>query len=177
MSREMRAILAAILERAGLAPAAKGAMAVLRWSEFVGPDIAAHARAESVRRGVLTVMADSNVWATELSSYIPVLLERIRLALGDGVVSDIRFLVGRGRDRASSSLASGLPDPDTPPPTPWPNRRDLAAVPLTGEDRERLRSFTAEIRDPDLARAAERWLALTLKARRWLGKTSNGPGA
>ncbi len=176
MSREMRVILAAILERAGLAPAAKGAMAVLRWPEFVGPDIAAHARAESVRRGVLTVMADSNVWATELSTYIPVLLERIRLALGDGVVSDIRFLVGRGRDRARS-FAPGLADPETPPQTPWPNRRDLATVPLTGEDQRHIRRFTAEISDPDLARAAERWLALTLKARRWLGKASDGPGA
>jgi hypothetical protein len=176
MSREMRAILAAILERAGLAPAAKGAMAVLRWPEFVGTDIAAHARAQSVRRGVLTVMADSNVWATELSTYIPVLLERIRLALGDGVVSDIRFLVGRGRDRARS-LAFGLADPEIPPQTPWPNRRDLAAVQLTGEDQKRIRRFTEEISDPDLARAAERWLALTLKARRWLGKASDGPGA
>jgi hypothetical protein len=174
VSREIRAILVALFERAGLAPAAKGALAVLRWPEFVGPEIAAHTRPEGVQRGILTVATDSNVWATELSTYIPVLLERIGLALGDGVVTGIRFRV---RPRLGGAGPSRFAEEEDGRRPKWPDRRDLAAIPLSREDQERLQHFTAGIKDPELAAAAGRWLSLTLKARAWLHKAPGRPGA
>lgn len=175
MTRMMGEILSDLLDRRGLGRASKGAMAVLRWPEFVGPTIAAHSRARSVRRGVLTVSVDSNVWATELTTHIPVLMDRISSALGEGAVTSIRFCAGYQDAQASSGPAWGSQGSDRMPPgAAHPDRRALAAVSLPPEDQDRVRSLAAQAKDPELARAAGRWLTLTLKARRWTGG-GNGP--
>lgn len=192
MAKAMGDILGALLDRLELTPATKAAMVVLRWPEFVGPVIAAHARPEGVKRGVLTVAVESSVWATELSLHVPLLLERINGALGEGVVTDVRFVVGarrRGPSQAeggpagrSRQAGAGHSRPDAggragqgipPGPSwvyPWPDKNDLLHVPLTSEEQERVAALAAAVRDPDLATATARWLALTLKARRWLSR-------
>ncbi len=173
-ARTVGELLTALLDRLELGSAAKATLAVIRWPEIVGSQIAAHARAERVRRGVLTVSVDSGVWATELSAHLPVLLERLSQAVGEGVVTDVHFVVGRqprspGRPGAGPGdgprEAGGVGRPT------WPDRRDLLGVGLTDEERERIAALAARTRDPALAEATARWLALTLKAKRWLGQS------
>lgn len=152
------------VERAGLGQAARGASVVIRWPELVGPGIAGHARAETVERGILTVRVSSSVWATELAAHIPIILERITAAVGDGVVRDIRFVTGAAGGRRA---VSGYPGSERDTADRRPDRRDLAPVTLSADELDRVRRFADTVADPELARAGTRWLILTLKARRW----------
>jgi hypothetical protein len=171
-----------LLDHLSLGAATRGALAIVRWPEFVGPLAAEHARAQHVRRGVLTVAVDSAVWATELSTHIPVLLERIGSALGSGVVTDVCFVVGRraawGRSDRGESASGSASEPWslTSESRVWPDRRDLASVSLSDREHETLREVAAAIRDPELAQAAGRWAALTLKAGRWLAEQTGRCG-
>lgn len=162
-------VLDSWMERAGLGKAARAAAVIVRWPEIVGEPVAVQARAQRVERGVLTVRVGSSVWATELSAHIPLILERITEMVGDGVVREIRFVSGssgrcadRGDPATRFASESGRATGD-----PRPDRLDLAAIALSPDERERVRRFSEGVPDPDLARVASRWLALTLKARRW----------
>lgn len=170
MTRPVGDVLRSWLDRAGLAKAAGGARVVADWPELAGPGVARHARAEKVERGVLIVRVDSSVWATELSTRIPVLLERIRSRYGGDLVKDIRFVTGRRRHGAGRRPADGPRPGSEDRSPPWPDRRDLASVDLAPEELEKVRTFSRTTRDKALAAAAERWLTATLKARRWLAE-------
>ena len=61
-----------------------------RWDAIVGDDIAAHCRPERLEAGVLTCVAESTSWATQLRLLAPRLLERIGSDLGPGVVTQLR---------------------------------------------------------------------------------------
>jgi predicted nucleic acid-binding Zn ribbon protein len=60
--------------------------ALARWDHIVGPDIAAHCRAERYVDAELTVRADSTAWATQVRLLAPSLVRRLNEELGDGTV-------------------------------------------------------------------------------------------
>ncbi len=72
------------------------AFAVLlrRWPEIVGPDVAAHARLDSVRDGVAVILADGPVWASQLRFLEAVIVDGATGAVGPGVVREVRVRVG-----------------------------------------------------------------------------------
>lgn len=59
---------------------------IARWSQIVGPDLAAHVRTEAYADGVLTVRADSTAWATQVRLLAPTVVRRLNEEIGDGVV-------------------------------------------------------------------------------------------
>ncbi len=61
--------------------------AIGRWPAIVGEQIAQHARPLSFDQGVLTVVADSTAWASQLRLLAPRLLVQLAAELGDGVVT------------------------------------------------------------------------------------------
>jgi predicted nucleic acid-binding Zn ribbon protein len=61
-----------------------------RWSEIVGPDLAAHARPDGFAEGVLTIACDSTAWATQVRLLAPNLVRRLNAELGDGTVRRVR---------------------------------------------------------------------------------------
>ena len=67
--------LAAVGRELGMS--ATGAVTALarRWPEVVGDDVAEHAHPSSVRDGVLTVVVDGPIWATQLRYLEAVILE------------------------------------------------------------------------------------------------------
>lgn len=65
------------------------ASALARWEDIAGPDIAAHVSAQSFDDGVLTLVADSTAWATQLRMLMPHLRARVDQVVGRGVVADI----------------------------------------------------------------------------------------
>jgi predicted nucleic acid-binding Zn ribbon protein len=73
-----------------------------RWSEIVGPDVAAHAKPETFADGELTVVTDSTAWATQIRLLAPNLLRRLNSELGDGTVRRVRV-----RGPAASRPAPG----------------------------------------------------------------------
>ncbi|MET9019357.1 DciA family protein [Actinopolymorpha sp. NPDC004070] len=66
--------------------------ALARWDHIVGPDVAAHCRAERYVDAELTVRADSTAWATQVRLLAPSLVRRLNEELGDGTVRRVIVL-------------------------------------------------------------------------------------
>jgi predicted nucleic acid-binding Zn ribbon protein len=64
-----------------------------RWPEVAGEEVAQHAHVSSVRDGVLTVIVDGPIWATQLRYLEAVILERAAAVTGAGVVTSVRVRV------------------------------------------------------------------------------------
>jgi predicted nucleic acid-binding Zn ribbon protein len=65
------------LDAAGLEP---------RWPQIVGPDIASHCRPDRLEAGVLTCVAESTAWATQIRLMQHQVLSRIAADVGPDVV-------------------------------------------------------------------------------------------
>ena len=80
-----------------------------RWSEIVGPDIAAHVEPVTFVDGVLTVRTDSTAWATQMRLLASSLLARVDEEIGAGAVTELRVVGpsgpswGRGGRRSPDS--------------------------------------------------------------------------
>jgi predicted nucleic acid-binding Zn ribbon protein len=61
-----------------------------RWPQLVGADVADHCRPERLEAGVLTCVAESTAWATQLRLLAPTILTRLRADLGPGVVQRLQ---------------------------------------------------------------------------------------
>lgn len=60
-----------------------------RWSEIVGPDVAAHCSPEAFTDGVLSLRADSTAWATQVRLLSAALLRRLAEETGEGTVTKV----------------------------------------------------------------------------------------
>lgn len=67
-----------------------------RWPVLVGPTNAAHSWPESYADTVLTVRAESTVWATSLRTMAPQLVAKLNEQLGDGTVTRVKVLGPQG---------------------------------------------------------------------------------
>ena len=63
-----------------------------RWPMLVGTTNAAHSWPESYVDAVLTVRAESTVWATSLRTMAPQLVAKLNEQLGDGTVTRVKVL-------------------------------------------------------------------------------------
>ncbi len=86
-------VLAGILKRR-LAPDPRLSRIWQAWEPLAGPEIAAHARPASIKKGILFVTVDSAPMAQELSFRKQDLKSSLNRALGADLVADIRFKVG-----------------------------------------------------------------------------------
>ena len=84
---------------AGLEPATTLARLQGSWAEVVGERVAAIAQPVSERDGVVTVACESSLWANELALMAPDLLAKLRAALPDRPVEELRFKAGDHRVR------------------------------------------------------------------------------
>lgn len=66
--------------------------AIARWDHIVGPEIAAHCKAERYAESELTVRTDSTAWAVQVKHLAPTLVKRLNEELGDGTVKKINVL-------------------------------------------------------------------------------------
>lgn len=86
--------LGAWLDRMGLDRRLDLARVVDRWSEVVGPQVAAVTRAEAVNaEGTLWVRVASSAWANELSLMAPRILAKLNQGRR-GQIKEIRWLTG-----------------------------------------------------------------------------------
>jgi len=85
--------LAALGEELGMPATDAVASLSRRWAEVAGEEVAQHAHVSSVRDGVLTVVVDGPIWATQLRYLEAVILERAAAVIGDGVVRSVRVRV------------------------------------------------------------------------------------
>jgi hypothetical protein len=152
-------VLRGALEGRRLASVLVDATILERWADAVGPAVAARARPEGLRDGVLTVRVASSPWMAELAFLKPRLLDRINAALEAPATHDA--LAGAPAPKAplvtDLRLVPGLP-PAPPAAPPRPAHR-----PLTPDEGRLVESITGGVRDPllreSIARALGRALA------------------
>ena len=84
-----------IRERGWEVPAAVGGV-LGRWDEIVGADVAAHCQPVSYADSVLTVIADSTAWATQVRLLAGTLVRRLNEEVGHGTVTKV-IVHGPGR--------------------------------------------------------------------------------
>lgn len=86
-----------IRQRGWEVPAAVGGV-LGRWDEIVGADVAAHCQPVSYTDGVVTVIADSTAWATQMRLLAGTLVRRLNQEVGHGTVTKV---IVRGPSRRS----------------------------------------------------------------------------
>ena len=145
-------ILQQTLRRFGLERRLREQFAIAAWSEAVGPTVAAHSWAETVRDGVLLVATDTAAWAQELSlRWKERALERITVGVGPGIIRDIHFRSAGRRPAASRTREAARGSERRPPVTP--------------ADEARLQQIVAHVETADLRPAMTRAFRALLVAR------------
>lgn len=128
------------------APRAKGVPAEIypAWDAVAGAAVARVTRPDAFHQGVLTVVTKNAVWIQELIMLRDRLLAGLEERLGEPLVRDIRFRVGRIHDRRAPGAKTAGPAP--------PSR----ALSATAE-----RHLVEDIQDPELRAAVARALSRT----------------
>lgn len=103
--RRVRASLDHVTRRMGAPSAAVVEAVFSRWSDVVGPSIAANARPVSLAGGVLVVGASDPAWASQLRYLSADLLSRLEQVAGPGAVRRLDVRVRPAQDpRARPSV-------------------------------------------------------------------------
>jgi predicted nucleic acid-binding Zn ribbon protein len=118
------------------------------WAETVGPQIASKAEPLAIRDGVLTIRVASSPWLQQLSFMKPDLMEHLNRAVGEPLVTDLFFKVGK-------------PAQINKEPAP----RETASRPLSPGEEQWLCQQTEGVNDPELRQAFRALLARHLADR------------
>jgi len=87
------------IEKLGIARKLAGGRVLACFDDWVGPQIAAKARPESLSEGTLTLVVPDAAWRCELAMQKVQLIERLNVAAGENVIRDIFFVaVSRRKD-------------------------------------------------------------------------------
>jgi len=65
------------------------------WNEIVGESVAAHSQPRTIRNRILFIDVAHPTWMQQLQFLKPTLLEKINTFLGESLIQDIRFKLGR----------------------------------------------------------------------------------
>ncbi len=83
------------------------------WKEIVGESVALHAQPRSIRNRILFIDVSHSTWIQQLQFLKPTLIEKINAYLGEALIQDIRFRLGR----------ISPPIPDTPKEHGWEDEK------------------------------------------------------
>ncbi|MDP9235198.1 MAG: DUF721 domain-containing protein [Actinomycetota bacterium] len=93
--------------RLGLPAAVETGAIWSRWTEIVGPAVAAHAEPSSLKSGVLRVRADSPAWATEIGYLKDEIKAAVNRLVGLELVEEVRLWTGPGAIRGPRPAGAG----------------------------------------------------------------------
>ncbi len=65
------------------------------WSEIVGESVASHSQPRSIRNRILFIDVAHSTWMQQLQFLKPTLLEKVNTFLGEPLIQDIRFKLGK----------------------------------------------------------------------------------
>ncbi len=133
-------LLQSLVAQMGLAGRLQRELALLRWNEAVGAEVARQAWPVGFKGATLIVRARNSAWAAQLAYLKGAILDRLHELTGTQAVSDIQWVVGRGRD--GEWAAEEDPPQETPSVPP--------DHPLPPGTAERLHALAAFIPDPVL---------------------------
>jgi predicted nucleic acid-binding Zn ribbon protein len=112
------------------------------WDDIVGPTIARNAQPEKIRHGTLFVKVSGPTWMQQLQYMKEMISERLNQKLGQEVVKNIFFVVGKIEKIVPETKTRKPPVPSSPPSETRPDEDQLLAV-----------------KDPELRRALKRLLS------------------
>ncbi len=90
-------LLGELTSARGWAPRLRDARVHGRWSQIVGPELAAHVQPVRLHGGVLVVRAESSPWATQVRYLSAHVAERANEILGPGSVRRVNVVVAPGK--------------------------------------------------------------------------------
>lgn len=137
-------VVAAVLKRRGMGDAGEQASVQAVWAKAVGENVARHARPDTFKGGLLTVIVDNSTWMNQLAMLHETLLAQINGLLAAEKVKDLRFRLGnvaQGEGRAKPREAA-------------PRRRKA-----TESEKAAIEESLAPIRDAELKDKARRMLS------------------
>ncbi len=111
-THSMRGLLGETLAKRGLKLGVGRARSVLMWPQVVGPELARLTRARNQHGGTLFVEARDSAQAHHLTMQRHHVLARLRIAMGDESVSELRFVVGTLPPDRAVVVQDALPPPD-----------------------------------------------------------------
>ena len=111
-THSMRGLLGETLAKRGLKLGVNRARSVLMWPQVVGPELARLTRARNQHGGTLFVEARDSAQAHHLTMQRHHVLARLRIAMGDESVTELRFVVGTLPPEAAVVVQDALPPPD-----------------------------------------------------------------
>jgi len=65
------------------------------WKEIVGESVADHTQPRSIRNRILFIEVSHSTWMQQLQFLKPTLLEKVNTFLGESLIQDIRFRLGK----------------------------------------------------------------------------------
>src|SRR5512137_1580391 len=107
------------------------------WNEIVGATVAAHSQPRSIRNRILFIEVAHSTWMQQLQFLKPTLLEKVNNFLGEPLIQDIRFKLGK-----------------IPPCTPSPRKTDPWGKKDLGEETlKRIEKLVQKIEDGEIRKA------------------------
>lgn len=114
MLRPTDTLLSSLFASFGLSAKLDEYRLIADWPQIVGPQIAAHTKAQEVRGRTLWVAVDSSTWLHELTLLKPLLLAKLAPHTGKAVVQDVRFVIGEVSSPAGSKAVPAAASPVAP---------------------------------------------------------------
>jgi len=109
------------------------------WNEIVGATVAAHSHPRSIRNRILFIDVSHSTWMQQLQFLKPTLLEKVNNFLGEPLIQDIRFKLGR-----------------ILPSAPSPSKTDhLRPEDLGEETLKRIEKLIQKIKDEEVRKALQ----------------------
>jgi hypothetical protein len=124
------------------------------WNEIVGESVANQTQPRSIRNRILFIEVSHSTWMQQLQFLKPTLLEKINTFLGEPLIQDIRFKLGK--------VSSTIP---TPPKTPSLKDQKLDKATLN-----RIESLLQEIDDKEVRKNLHEVLIKGAKLERYRKK-------
>src|SRR4030042_3515829 len=109
------------------------------WEEIVGESVAGHSQPHSIRNRILFIDVTHPTWMQQLPFLKPTLLEKVNTFLGEPLIQDIRFKLGK--------ISPTIP---APPKTPSLKDEKLDKATLN-----RIENLHQEIDDKDLRKSVQ----------------------
>jgi hypothetical protein len=107
------------------------------WEEIVGDSVAGHSQPHSIRNRILFIDVTHPTWMQQLQFLKPTLLEKVNTFLGEPLIQDIRFKLGK--------ISQTIPDP---PKTLWMEDEKLDKATLN-----RIESLVQKIDDEEVQKS------------------------
>ena len=124
------------------------------WKEIVGESVAGHSQPHSIRNRILLIDVTHPTWMQQLQFLKPTLLEKVNTFLGESLIQDIRFKLGK--------ISQTIP---APPKTLWMEDEKLDKATLN-----RIESLVQEIDDEEVQKSLRQVLIKGAKLERYRRK-------